>query len=99
MTAARAHPLYLAWICVAAVVTTATQLRVPGTPVGPGELLAVAWLAVAAARVALGGTMRATETTRVVLGFWALALPLLGSGAVIVSRRGYYHPAAGHDSL
>lgn len=59
--------------------TTATQLRVPGIPVGPGELGLVVWIAATSAKTLASGAPSLTRAVSALLVFWgafALALSL-----------------------
>src|ERR1019366_2211695 len=59
--------------------TTASQLRVPGIPVGPGELGLVVWIAATSAKTLASGAPSLTRAVSALLVFWgvfALALSL-----------------------
>ena len=52
------------------LMTTATQLRLPGAPVGPGELLLVLWITLRLLRAAYGPGVPLTPALRRMLIFW-----------------------------
>ena len=74
----RVARLSAAWFGAALALTTATQLRVG--PVGPGELLLLAWLGFQFVRLLLEPAVFVPREARPVLLFWALAVPLLLAG-------------------
>jgi len=87
----QARPIQLqGWLVVALVATSATQLRISGLPVGPGEIGLVAWMAVASAATLLAWGM----AWRLPLGFWPVAafwiaiLPLVWLGFLRASAAG-----------
>jgi hypothetical protein len=68
----------LAWFAVALSLTTASQLRMG--PVGPGELMLLAWMAVRAASMTVQRGVFVPREGRPVLFFWVGAAMLLLAG-------------------
>ncbi len=64
------------------VLTTATQLRVGGTPFGPGEALLVGWIGVSVALLCWDARLSHTAAANGVLLFWACAVPTLVAGTL-----------------
>jgi hypothetical protein len=61
-------------LAIALLLTTATQFRPPGAPVGPGEILLVAWIGLAAGREVIRlGPPLAPALSRLLI-FWVLFL-------------------------
>jgi hypothetical protein len=54
------------------LLTTATKLRLPGAPVGPGELLLVFWIAATLMREIRRSGVPLTPALRIMLAFWTL---------------------------
>ncbi|HEX8671645.1 MAG TPA: hypothetical protein VF710_07140 [Longimicrobium sp.] len=74
----RAARFSLAWFAVALSLTTANQLRIG--PVGPGELMLLAWMAVRVAAMTVQRAVFVPREGRPVLLFWAGAVVLLLAG-------------------
>jgi O-antigen ligase len=72
--------LSAAWFGVGVVVTTATQLRMAGLPVGLGELMLLAWLFFAWAWLLTRGSICIGRGGGPILAFWATAVGLLVAG-------------------
>ena len=79
--------------------TSATQLRVPGSPVGLGELLLAAWLAWALFAIVRRGSVAVAPVTRALLGFWGVALCALLAGGAQGIRLGVLEPESGHSAV
>jgi hypothetical protein len=62
--------------------TTASQLRLPDVPVGPGELGLVAWIAGTAYGILLSGLPSRARTAMALLAFWATFALALGAGMI-----------------
>lgn len=54
------------------LLTTATKLRLPGAPVGPGEMLLVVWIAATLVREIRQSGLPLTPALRDMLAFWTL---------------------------
>lgn len=74
--------IWPAWYAGGVVLTTATQLRPEAAPVGPGELLLLAWTLAAVALLVHGGVAERPPVARAVAGYWATAIPLLLAGGL-----------------
>jgi len=95
---ATARRVSAAVLGVGVALVPATQLRFWG-PVGPGELLLLAWCAASAA-VALGKPRPAiAPAIRPFLFFWACSLPVLLAGWISGWGLGLASPRAGRDFL
>jgi O-antigen ligase len=94
---ARPSRLLPAWLAAAVSLSTATQLRIPGTPVGPGEGLLLGWIMVVTVPLLLQGKARVTSLGRPVLLFWTLAYALLLVGWAVALGLGLAADSAFHD--
>lgn len=83
-----------AWFSAGVALSTATQLRRGGLPVGPGELLLVSWLGMMLLSWAARPRVASPPMARAVLWFWALSLPTLMAGMLAGMWMGH-GPAAG----
>ncbi len=90
-----AMPLLLA---TSILLSSATQLRVPGTPVGPGELLLAGFVLVAGASVLRVGAARIQSTTRPLLFFWGVAIMALAGGWFVGLTSGESIAATNRDA-
>jgi O-antigen ligase len=75
---ATGHRFSAAWFGVALAATTATQLRLG--PVGPGELMLVAWLAFRFAALMVQRTVFVPREARPLLWFWCAVPAFLAAG-------------------
>lgn len=93
--------VFACWMLVLATTfSTATVLRFPGIPLGPGEVLLVVWLSLVLMRRATRGSSLLSGTARPFVAFWAAALSLLMLGyAIAVMFYGYYAVGALHDTV
>lgn len=91
----------LALLPIALMLTTATQLRSPVLPIGPGELLLFIWLVpVIHGLWKLHSSPFATESGRVFTCFWILALGLLAIGTMFgLSLESSHAGTMLHDAL
>lgn len=69
-------------LAVGVVMSAAAQLRIPGSPFGPGELCLGLWLALSGLDVALRGRAAATSSFCVIGAFWIALAVALGIGAL-----------------
>lgn len=82
-------PLHSASLALALTLSTATQLRLTGLPVGPGELLLLGFLAWAGFGVWRDRRQwRGSRVGHVFGGFWLVALMALLVGAIVAERQG-----------
>jgi O-antigen ligase len=89
-----------AWAALAVVLTGATQLRMPGLPVGPGEFLLAGWILFVGVLLLCRGTVGLGTVFRAVLVYWLAAFALLGLGALVAIATGQQHAqTASHDFL
>jgi hypothetical protein len=81
--------------------TTATQFRLPGMPVGPGELALLVWIAGMAFRTLGSGEPFLTRAVSALLAFWgAFALALsLGMITAMASREVFEPDLVLHDAM
>lgn len=76
----RADRFSVIWFSVAAVLTSATQLRPGGVPLGPGEGMLLAWLFFRAAQTLMSGGARFAPAVKPIIYFWMVAVVLLLGG-------------------
>jgi O-antigen ligase len=95
---AKARRVSAALLGVGVALVPATQLRFWG-PVGPGELLLVAWSAWSAVAALRKPRPEIEPAVRPFLLFWACALPLLLAGWISGWGLGLASPGAWHDFL
>ena len=87
MNAQAGAPLW--WFAAGLTLTSATQLRIPGAPLGPGEVLLAAWLVATGLMLGWSRRVRGGPALAAIAGFWALAFVALLAGFLPVSRQGY----------
>jgi hypothetical protein len=77
--------LMFADLCLALgfLLTTATQLRIPGSPIGPGELLLTFWLVIAIGRGLLLRDFASNRALGQLLLFWLLFAASLCIGTIV----------------
>jgi hypothetical protein len=68
--------------------TTASQLRVSGVPVGPGELGLVIWIAAVAAKALTSGAPPLSRTVSALLLFWGIFALALSIGMITALATG-----------
>jgi O-antigen ligase len=83
MTGTRLERWSGAWLGTALVLTTATQLRFGGLPVGPGEVLLGAWLLGAVATLGTRGLSRPGIGGTLLLAFWGVGAAALALGWIV----------------
>jgi O-antigen ligase len=94
----RHHRVSAAVLGVGVALATATQLRF-GNPVGPGELILLAWCAVAAVAALRSPVPKIAPALRPFLLFWACSLPVLVAGWISGWGLGLASPGALRDFL
>jgi hypothetical protein len=88
------------WAALMVVLTGATQLRIPGLPIGPGELMLVGWSLFVGCLLLCRGIVGLGPQFRVFLMYWLLAFALLGLGALVAAGTGRQDPnTTSHDAL
>jgi hypothetical protein len=65
------------------LLTTATQLRIPGSPIGPGELLLTFWLLITIGRGLLVCDLASNRALGQLLLFWLLFAASLCIGTIV----------------
>jgi O-antigen ligase len=81
------------------VLSTATQLRVPGLPLGPGELVLALWLGLSVAMLAVQRRLVVQAHGRVFVGFWLASCIAMAAGAVMSVYLGVWNASgAPHDA-
>jgi O-antigen ligase len=68
------------WFSIAVVLTTASQLRLPGVPIGPGEGMLLVWILLGLSLLVLRNSVRFPTAAKPFLYFWAASIPLLLAG-------------------
>lgn len=90
----------LVWFSIAIVATTATQLRAPGVPIGPGELMLLVWVLFHIAKILLvDGRVNLNPATRILICFWLPSTVLLVLGAIAAIALDVTSQSAVHDAL
>jgi O-antigen ligase len=88
------------WAAVGIVLTGATQLRLAGQPIGPGELLLVLWAAFVGFCLLRGVRFAYTDAFKVFLTFWLVAAVILSLGSLVaIHINQLADRSAGHDTL
>ena len=82
---------------VGLALTSATQLRLPSLPIGPGEVLLVVWLMCAVFAGLVRGTLNVNAVSRAFLLFWMTALSLLSLGTLVAIVIDRFQPASLYD--
>lgn len=96
----RLHSFLASWLALAIMTTSATDLRLPGLPLGPGEIFLASWLMFFGLLLLRGFKITLGPTFRVALLYWLAAGALLCLGAVVASATGRTDPrASAHDAL
>lgn len=83
---------------VAIALTTATQLRVSGTPYGPGEVIIVLWVLAAGLSTFGRGTLVLSRFPRVFVTFWFVAFLALFGGWFVAEQMGVSPAFASRDA-
>jgi O-antigen ligase len=90
------------WLGAGLALTSATQLRIPGSPLGLGELMLAAWAAGSAGALLMGVPVTRWSGLREILVFWMVVAAALAGGlafAVLTHRDALPLGRAAHDSL
>jgi O-antigen ligase len=96
----RLHNFLASWLALAIVASGATGLRIPGLPLGPGEILLATWLAFVGFLLLRGLKIHLGPTFRVFFFYWLGVGALLGLGALVAATTVGIDPDnAGHDTL
>lgn len=91
----------LAWVGAALALTSATQLRVPGLPLGIGEILLAVWSVAAACVLLLNRRVTRSPVPRIVGGFWVVVAAAMAAGTAAAWLL-YREPgdgSAAHDAM
>jgi O-antigen ligase len=75
--------IIVVWAAIGVVMTGATQLRLAGQPMGPGELLLVVWIAFVGFCLLRGVRFAYTNTFKVFLTFWLVSALLMSLGSLV----------------
>jgi O-antigen ligase len=70
------------WLGVGLALTSATQLRLPGLPIGPGELILLGWMLAEAVVLLQRGRVNAVLAVRGYALFWGLTTLALALGSL-----------------
>lgn len=95
--ASRVDRALLALLGYGLALSTATQLRVPGAPLGPGEMLLAVWVAGAWTVLALKRRSTPSPYAYPFVAFWAVSLSLLTFGLLVAALRGEARSDSYHD--
>lgn len=79
--------------------TSATQLRAPLLPVGPGEVLLLLWLAGSVFALVRGGRIVVTELVRPIVAFWLFTLGALALGWCCGIYLNLWDPGSTRDAI
>jgi O-antigen ligase len=85
------------WLAFALALTTATQLRIPGLPVGAGELLLLGWILAEVLRMMFQGRVAGTPLARTLPLLWLALWGVLALGWLNAYRLDVRGASAGHD--
>lgn len=88
------------WAALGAALTSATQLRMEGLPLGPGEALLALWMACVAFCLLRKVPFGYTGAFRPFATYWLIAAVLLGAGSLVAIALDKQDAAtAAHDAL
>ena len=91
--------LELIWLATGIVLTTATQLRFPGIPIGIGEIILSIWIILALVKILTNKCLLITPIVKLVYLFWGVGFISLALGLSIGDslnlKSGNWH----HDSF
>jgi O-antigen ligase len=85
------------WLAAGVTLTTATQLRFGEVPIGPGEVLLLAWLLAAVALMLVRHGAVMSEAARLLLTFWSIGFVLMLAGWLYAIFQHVEAPGAFHD--
>jgi hypothetical protein len=85
------------WLGVGVALTTATRLRIPGMPVGPGEILLLTWLLATIDSLLGRNRLRFAGTGRIFVLFWSTGFALMLAGWLYALAQQVWAPGASHD--
>lgn len=72
-----------ALLSVGLVLSTASQLRISGLPIGAGELCLALWIGLSTTRILAGGRVAATASLRRLGAFWTVLALALSVGTIV----------------
>jgi O-antigen ligase len=87
------------WLAMGIALTTATQLRVGGGAVGPGETMLAVWLLWMGSRILIVQSHIVTPIVKAVLTFWIVSCVALAGGTVVASSRGVVAADLQHTTM
>jgi hypothetical protein len=87
------------WAALGVTLSGATQLRVPGLPVGPSELMLMAWIMFVAFLLLQGVRFTAGRAFFGLAGYWLVSLFLLALGALVAIHTHKVSSFAGRDAV
>jgi O-antigen ligase len=87
------------WFALALVLTTATQLRWGGLPIGPGELMLVVWLIATGLQIIKQRRITLSLPLKLFIAFWSVVLILLFAGWLVGLFQGVFDVRAGTHNL
>ena len=91
--------LWTLWYTSALMLSTATELRLGGFPLGPGETLLALWAGVTVLALMVRGRVGRSRVARSVFFFWFASALLLLAGSIMASSMGVPGRGAGHDAM
>ncbi|MCX7593498.1 MAG: O-antigen ligase family protein [Fischerella sp.] len=71
------------WLAISIALTTATQLRLPGIPIGVGEIVLLLWMLSVGIRIFLHRSYLITSVAKIVILFWIAVFTCLTLGMLI----------------
>jgi O-antigen ligase len=71
------------WAATGIVLTSATQLRLGGFPVGPGELLLAGWMSFVGFLLLRGASFTAGRLVLFMFGYWMISAVLMAFGTLV----------------
>src|SRR5688572_19993496 len=88
------------WAALGVTLTSATQLRMEGLPLGPGEALLALWMAACGFLLLRGMDFSYSKAFRPFAVFWALSAALLLAGSLVaINLHKQDAETAQHDAL
>ncbi|WP_197036003.1 O-antigen ligase family protein [Fischerella sp. PCC 9605] len=75
--------LEINWLAISIALTTATQLRLPGIPVGVGEIVLLLWMLSVGIRILLHRSYLITSVAKIVIFFWIAVFTCLTLGMLV----------------
>lgn len=92
--------VFTGWAALGIALTSATQLRMAGLPLGPGEMLLALWMAFVGFCLLRNVPFGYSAAFRPFLGYWLISAVILAAGSIVAIVLGKQDGrSAGHDTL